>query len=213
MRNMEMEIERRGVTYSQWKSTYQHTLDQRGWHPITFHAAKTTLQAIKDIQVGTTNCRDHIFLLHEIFLYYSELYMDDEAHWFIVCLFNAIPHSFNFRWLHTYQQHVDSPTTGDMIHRQLTSDLTMSDGVRVVVRTLRRFISWQRHDVSVVALVTKNSLATYLRGNSPEVLVFAFWSWHLSMSIELFPFYHYRHDKVVCHDLPVRWMTECLKVL
>lgn len=46
-----MEIERRAVTYSQWKNTHQHTMDQRGWHPITFDAAKTTLKAIKDIQV------------------------------------------------------------------------------------------------------------------------------------------------------------------
>jgi hypothetical protein len=52
MRNLEKEIERRGVTYSQWKSSaHQHTMDRRGWHPITFDSAKTTLKAIKDIQV------------------------------------------------------------------------------------------------------------------------------------------------------------------
>ncbi|KAG0583955.1 hypothetical protein M758_3G173500 [Ceratodon purpureus] len=50
MRNMETEIERRSVTYSQWKSALQHTMDRRGWHPITFDASKTTLKAIKDIQ-------------------------------------------------------------------------------------------------------------------------------------------------------------------
>ncbi|KAG0555183.1 hypothetical protein KC19_12G150600 [Ceratodon purpureus] len=50
MRNLEKEIERRGVTYSQWKSAHQHTMDRRGWHPITFDSAKTTLKAIKDIQ-------------------------------------------------------------------------------------------------------------------------------------------------------------------
>lgn len=51
MRNLEKEIERRGVTYSQWKSAHQHTMDRRGWHPVTFDSAKTTLKAIKDIQV------------------------------------------------------------------------------------------------------------------------------------------------------------------
>jgi hypothetical protein len=53
MRNMEKEIERRAVTYSEWKSAHQHTMDRRGWHPITFDAAKTTLKVIKGIQVCT----------------------------------------------------------------------------------------------------------------------------------------------------------------
>lgn len=51
MRNMETEIEQRGVTYSQWDDIHQHTMDRRGWHPITFDAAKTTLEAIMNIQV------------------------------------------------------------------------------------------------------------------------------------------------------------------
>lgn len=48
---MEGEIERRSVTYSEWKDFQKGTMDRRGWHPITFDYSKATLGAIIDIQV------------------------------------------------------------------------------------------------------------------------------------------------------------------
>lgn len=51
---MEGEIERRSVTYSEWKNFQKGTMDRRGWHPITFDYSKATLGAIMDIQVLKT---------------------------------------------------------------------------------------------------------------------------------------------------------------
>lgn len=76
MRNMEKEIVRRGVTYSQWKSGHEHTMDRRGWHPITFDSAKTTLNAIKDIQACDFNFL--LFDLREFFLVDTSAIVSEE---------------------------------------------------------------------------------------------------------------------------------------